>query len=130
MCSTPSFNDDYAEVMASIRHYSTLRFAMLTVFVAISGGLLSVLYSDTAPAPLIRLAPLLGVAAALIFGWLEITLDKYLSAFGKVADALKPDGHWRQRPHKAVQRTYIPLRGMYVVSLLMWSWLAVGATPS
>lgn len=37
-------DDEYREVLLSIRHYSALRFAIFSVFIAITGALISALY--------------------------------------------------------------------------------------
>lgn len=73
----------YQEVMANIRHYSNLRFAMLTVFVAITGGLLTTSYTtgikiDTTlfGMNIIRIA---GLWISLVFLIFEVALDIYLA---------------------------------------------------
>lgn len=75
--------DKYQETMANIRHYSNLRFAMLTVFVAITGGLLAAHYSDSIKVSttlfgmnLIRVA---GIWISIVFLTFELALNVYLA---------------------------------------------------
>lgn len=82
----------YQETMALIRHYSALRFAMLTVFTVITGGLLSAAHSPELHIQesifgihVIRFA---GIWIALVFLIFEIALNVYLS------------GLWSEAGHK------------------------------
>lgn len=74
---------EYQEAMANIRHYSNLRFAMLTVFVAITGGLLAANYSDSFKVDtvifgmnIIRVA---GIWISIVFFIFEVALNFYLA---------------------------------------------------
>ncbi len=70
----------FAELMHSARHYSNLRFAMLTIFLAISGALLSRVIGDTPqPTVWIDVVRWAGVLSALVFLVLEIVLNVYLA---------------------------------------------------
>lgn len=66
--------NDYSEALASMRHYSTLRFAMLTVFSAASAAIASA-YFDTASG-LCHNEHLhyLAMCGTLIFFFLEIVM--------------------------------------------------------
>lgn len=74
---------EYQETMANIRHYSNLRFAMLTVFVAITGGLLAAHYSESITVDstvfgmnIIRVA---GIWISIVFFIFEVALNIYLA---------------------------------------------------
>lgn len=74
---------EYQETMANIRHYSNLRFAMLTVFVAITGGLLAANYSESFKVDtavfgmnIIRVA---GIWISIVFFIFEVALNVYLA---------------------------------------------------
>ena len=73
----------YQEVMANIRHYSNLRFAMLTVFVAITGALLGVSYSDAITIETtvfsINIIKFAGIWVSLVFFIFEVALNIYLA---------------------------------------------------
>lgn len=120
-------DDDYREVMASIRHYSTLRFVMLTVFITMTSGLLVGQYGEYKMRPPASLVPLAGLLVTTIFFWLEVTLDAYLDSFAEVASKLRPEGHWRTRPEIARTLVVIPLRGLYVVVFFYWLWAFIEA---
>jgi hypothetical protein len=69
-------SDVYGEIMQCIRHYSTLRFAMLTVFLTTFGALVTA-YGGALPLfgksnPVIALA---GLVLSLMFGCFEATLS-------------------------------------------------------
>jgi hypothetical protein len=73
----------YQEAMANIRHYSNLRFAMLTVFVAITGGLLTASYSDSIRVDTMILGMniirVTGIWISVVFLIFEVALDIYLA---------------------------------------------------
>lgn len=73
----------YQETMANIRHYSNLRFAMLTVFVAITGGLLTASYSESIKVTTticgMNIIRVTGIWISVVFFIFEIALDIYLA---------------------------------------------------
>jgi hypothetical protein len=89
----------YQETMANIRHYSNVRFAMLTVFVAITGGLLSVAYSPTITVSTtlwsVNLLNLAGMWVALVFLVFELALNIYLAGLWATLGA---DAHRFRKP--------------------------------
>ena len=74
---------EYQETMANIRHYSNLRFAMLTVFVAITGGLLAANYSGTITVDStifgINIIRVVGIWISIVFFIFEVALNIYLA---------------------------------------------------
>lgn len=121
--------DNYSEVMLSIRHYSNLRFAMLTVFVAATAALIAASFgTEVLPAAdtTLRVAfHFAGLVLTVAFFWLEVVLDSYLKAFSKVADALKRRGHWRTRPG-ARKYLWIPIRVLlYAGVALFWAFALI-----
>ena len=81
----------YQEIMSNIRHYSNLRFAMLTVFIAITGGLLTVAYSKSieisAQILCFNILSFAGVWVSIVFLIFEIALNIYLSGLWSELDA-------------------------------------------
>lgn len=73
----------YQEAMANIRHYSNLRFAMLTVFVAITGGLLTASYSESIKVGTtifgINIIRAAGIWISVVFLVFEVALNIYLA---------------------------------------------------
>jgi len=96
-------NDEYEHVLESIRHYSNLRFANLTVF---TGSVFAVAYAAlgnsviTGKSPSLRIALKFGgIILTTVFGVLELSFGRYMHAFGLRATELKPKTHWALRPH-------------------------------
>ncbi len=87
----------FSENMANIRHYSSMRFAMLTVFVAITGALLShVSVQGCSPNTDIchyDLTKSIGIWVSCVFLVFEVALNVYLNGFwSKVA----PEASWHR----------------------------------
>lgn len=103
----------YQESMALIRHYSALRFAMLTVFTVITGSLLSAAHSPELHIQesifgihVIRFA---GAWIALVFLIFEMALNIYLA------------GLWKEASHA---------NSIYRHGIVTWSVrLAAGSLP-
>lgn len=83
--STITDQDNFHELTNHMRHYSNLRFAIMTVFLAVHGAIFSK-YLDPAfvksnPGDLIYLQ-LLGLFISIIFFIFEFNLNNNLSKFG------------------------------------------------
>lgn len=124
--------EEYTEVMLSIRHYSTLRFAMLTLFSGAISGLVFGRYAgDPSRTPEI-LIPIAGIFMTGIFFWLEVTLDEFMTGFAQIAKELRPNGHWEKRPQLLVYLVRLPLRGVYVLVFAYWAcmlWVDLTVVP-
>ncbi|MEX6501699.1 hypothetical protein [Pseudomonas zhanjiangensis] len=123
---------EYTEVMLSIRHYSTLRFAMLGLYSgAISGLVIGQYAGDPSRIPAILL-PMAGILVTGIFFWLEVTLDGFMTGFAEVAKGLRSNGHWEQRSERLIYLVRIPLRGIYVLVFAYWVcvlWVDLAVVP-
>lgn len=126
---------EYAEVLASLRHYSNLRYAIAGVFIAITGFLIAALYGKEplqAPPEVGYAVRAFGLITAFAFGWIERTLDGYLTAFGKVALRLRPDSHWATRPsllNRWVPMATISIHAVAGVFWLVSFWLPAPHAP-
>jgi len=103
----------YQETMALIRHYSALRFAMLTVFTVITGGLLSAAHSPALQIDenifCINVIRFAGIWISLVFLIFEIALNVYLA------------GLWSEASHSS---------SMYRNCFITWAVrLAAGSIP-
>lgn len=94
----------YAETMSTIRHYSALRFAMLTIFMAVTGALASALLDEEIQKQFrYEVARWAGFWVAVCFLVFELALNGYLSKLWDRADALigtSSDGFrplWKRR---------------------------------
>lgn len=80
-----------AELMAHIRHYSTLRFAMLTVYFGVTGGLLTKLFDpdfSRLHPEFFNLFPIAGGIITVVFFIFEYVLNDNLSCLWKAAGKL------------------------------------------
>lgn len=118
-------HEEYREVLTSLRHYSSLRFAIAGVFIGITGFLVAALYGKNvlqAPPELGHAIRVFGLVTALVFWWIEFTLDGYLTAFGAVALRLRPDTHWAARP--PLRRALVPAAMMAIHVAVVAFWIA------
>ncbi len=120
---------DYTDKHAAIRHYSALRFAMLTVFVAITAIILNAYFSSdttakdvTVSVPLlsypVHLINIIGVWVSIVFLTFEIALNFYLGGLWSQVPSISPKPIYR--------RWYIvwPVRvaalSLPTVAIMMW----------
>jgi hypothetical protein len=119
---------EYTEALLSFRHYSNLRFAIFSVFIAITAALVSVLFGkDPIASPRIATAlTWIGLWSAIVFLWIEITLDGYVTAFGDKALSINRDSHLAGRP--VARRMLIPFAtaSLHFAVILFWIAALVG----
>lgn len=114
---------EYEQASASLRHYSSLRYAILTVLIAINAALISTVYGRDAFAlsPTVAIwLRLFGLASALAFGWLEYLLDTYLKGFGDLIEAQRVGSHWGTRPKAARGRVIFATMSVHLLLALFW----------
>lgn len=114
-------SDKYSEAMASIRHYSNLRFAILTVFVAITGALVKHATSSEC-----RIASTLcemdtirviGIWVAVAFLIFEVALNYYVwgySIMAKKAEKSTWQRHWVVARLVEIASISLPLGVLYL----------------
>lgn len=93
--------DEYKEASATYRHYSNLRFAILTVFVVISTALIGVVHGKDATeinARIILLLKIVGLLTALAFSFIEYVIDKHLIEYGNYLKKNFNTSHWADTP--------------------------------
>src|SRR5574338_553269 len=94
---TPDPDTEYEQVSSSLRHYSNLRYAILTVFIALSAGLIATVHGKDAVSlkPQVVLAlQIFGLVSSLAFWWIEFILDGYLTEFRNFVRDNYPSSHW------------------------------------
>jgi len=86
-----SLRAEYELLCESIRHYSNMRFAQLTLYFALTGGLVAFLYGPTSPpSSTIRLLLLIaGAVSAAAFGVMEERATAYWRHFRNRAEELE-----------------------------------------
>ena len=126
--------DKFLEMFTNIRHYSALRFAMLTVFVAMNGGLMTQFFNcafaNNNPEAL-GLFKIGGAILAIIFFTFERALDHNLvhywdaiKAYVGKEDALISYRSW-------TYRVSVPIatHGIYVLTFFFWVYVAADYYP-
>src|SRR5579863_1152709 len=94
-----SSSDEYSEVLSSIRHYSNMRFACLTLFSAITGGLFGAEFGNTVSGASdtqywLSIWPRAGILASYVFLTLECCVTSFIVTFFAHARKINPTGHF------------------------------------
>lgn len=116
---------EYLDASSNVRHWTTLRFAQLTIYVALTAGLLNVLLGKGGPLPgrtalAIELAGLLTTA---VYWLLQERTMRYWYVFVRRAAELEPALGYRQysqRPGSGLLSSANAVRVLFVVMLLFW----------
>ncbi len=108
-----------------MRHYANMRFAQLTLYFALTAGLMSsVFMADPAlPAPLRQVLKLLGAVAGCAFGLMEERAADYWHHFRKRAEALEKTlgyAQYSNRPEAKVLSATNATRLLIWGSVLLW----------
>jgi len=118
-------NDEYAHASENIRHYQTTRFSLLTVFIAVSAGLLTVL-SATSNSPSGYLSLTLkvaGLATTLLF-WIlqERTMAYWYHFVLRAAELERSLGYrlYSVRPEAGLLTSNNALRLFFLIIALFW----------
>lgn len=106
-------HEAYSQACNMIRHYSNLRFAMTTVFIAITGGLMVLAFGGDSnlPARTFGLIRIGGVIIAVIFGIAEIRVAKLVEFY-------------RQCMEQFEGSSGVLLQLSNPPAILIWKWLA------
>ena len=116
---------EYAEVNASIRHFSSLRVIQLAIFFLVMGGLAAlVLGADRLSSDAGAYAAMaLACFVTLIFWLLEERAERQYDHLLRRAQSLERILHFRavlDRPHHRLLRTSVALRLLYFGTLIWW----------
>lgn len=77
-----SIKAEYDELTHAMRHYSSLRFAILTVFFAVIGGLIAISFNPTPANQFVQMSTRFGgLLATVVFAIYEYRLEVYLLNF-------------------------------------------------
>jgi hypothetical protein len=124
--SIEGLRHEYAEVNLNFRHYSALRFAILTVFFAILGAISMVAFgltSNTSPM-ITRIAKIGGLLITSLFFVYEFVIQKYIRHFGDMAQNLEEKLGYQQltkRPRdKTIRLQYLATYAFYFVLFCTW----------
>lgn len=117
---------EYIDVSNNLRHWNSLRFVELTVYMAISGAMLNVVFGKPTPPPwgVGLLMKASGILVSLLFLILhERTMSwwyQFLQRAAELEEILEFD-QYRRRPqgHKLTSRWAISL--FFIVMILFWA---------
>jgi len=117
--------NEYAHASENIRHYQSTRFSLLTVFIAITAGLLTVFtaISSASPAYLSLLLKIAGLATTLLFWLLQERTMLYWYHFVRRAAELEATlGYqlYSARPEAGLLTSNNGLRVFFLIIALFW----------
>ena len=128
--SIEGLRHEYSEVNQNFRHYSALRFAMLTVYFAIIAGLVSVAFDTTQPSAssISWFAQLGGLLITLIFFMFELIVERFLVHFSRVATQLEQELGYSQfstKPRSNVLKTHNATWSLFILLALFWTYVLI-----
>ena len=118
---------EYPEIVATIRHYSALRFQMLSVCYLATAGLFVAVFSVYQHSPFSAESTLIvkvalkvaGLAISLVFWLYDLFIDRYQTIFGKYLRKKFKHSHWNRRG--CIRKWFqIPAQMLYIVVGLLW----------
>jgi len=117
----------YAEANNNLRHYSSLRFAVLSVFFAVLGGVVSVAFGiieikSPSPQSIFMWARIAGLIFTIVFFSIEILCHLNLDHFQRVANELEDQLGYHQLKTRKFRfpRPFYFTWGMYSSLLIFW----------
>jgi hypothetical protein len=116
---------EYCEVLSSIRHYSNLRFASLTLFSAVTAGLFGAAFGPVVIDPDLRermrvVWPVVGMLASTLFLVLECCVTAFVVAFRRRVRDLYPNTHFEGSPQWARVIARNMFKSFYLAMLIFW----------
>lgn len=123
--SNGNLKDEYLDASNNVRHFQTVRFAQLTIFIAISGGLLSILFRRTEPLPgyggaFIKIAGLMITALYLVLQ--ERTMLYWRHFVNRSAELEEQLGfkQYTTRPKPGIMTGTNAMRVFFVYLMVFW----------
>jgi len=117
--------DEYKDISANMRQYENMRFAQLTLFIALTAGLLTVLFTSNPPLSSLVMFVLKigGLIVTVVFGIMEERAADYWHHFRRRAVELEKQLGYQQystRPARAVISATNAVRVLYFFMFLFW----------
>ena len=116
---------EYLDASENIRHWSNLRFAQLTVFIAITAGLTAALFQaqTTLVMPIRLMIEVAGITVVVVFWITEERTMSYWRNFVQRAAALEEELGFQQystRPREGMITSANAVRLLFLLLLLFW----------
>jgi hypothetical protein len=123
--------DEYMDASSNVRHWSTLRFAQLTIYIALMGGLLNIIYGKSSPLSfqtgiLLKIA---GLLLTFLFWNLQERTMLYWYNFVRRAAELEETLGFRQysnRPRAGFFSSRNGMRLLFLIMALIWAAALLG----
>jgi hypothetical protein len=114
---------EYIDVSTNLRHWNTLRFAELTIFIAIMGAMMNIAFGGRVVQPLTTLIKIAGMLVALLFLILQERTMTWWYRFVERAAVLEEIlgfQQYRDRPkgHRITGR--LSMRLFFYIIILFW----------
>lgn len=122
--------DEYREASANLRHYSNLRFAQLTIFAAITAGLLYIFFHENnySYSPFIHAIPAIGLVVVIVFLILELRILIYWDHHkNRTKDLERELGYdqYKTRPEPRYIRGRFAIRLLFAGVSIFWVFIIV-----
>lgn len=119
--------EEYKDLSANMRHYANIRFAQLTIFIAITGGIIKGLMDSLPSSPFGLVLPVIGICIAAMFWVMEERNQDSLKDFERRARDLETSLGYRQYTNRRTA-TCLSLtnatRIIYAGAIVLWTWVA------
>lgn len=117
--------DEYLDVSANIRHWNTLRFAELTIYIALTGAMLNAIIGKSPPLPPVVSAPakIAGMVVTILFFVLQERTMLYWYGFIERAAELEKELGFQQyssRPPAGIVTGRNAMRLFFLIMVLFW----------
>jgi len=123
--SDGNLKDEYMDASSNVRHFQTIRFAQLTIFVALTGGILNILFGRSEPLPghsgvVIKLGGFLISVLYMVLH--ERTMLYWRHFVHRCAELEEQLGYnqYRSRPPAGFLSGTNTMRMFYIVVTLFW----------
>ncbi len=118
-------NQEYTELNSHIRHYSNMRFAQLTIFLALTGGLIATVFTkiDSSRMLLRIFLDIVGLFLGVIFWIIEESSTTKWKAFKKRGEILEASLGYRQLiefPESKPVSATVATRILFIGVLFFW----------
>jgi membrane associated rhomboid family serine protease len=117
--------DEYLDASDNIRHWNTLRFAELTIYIALMGALLNAIIGKSPPLPPLVSVPakIAGLLVTILFFVLqERTMLYWYSFIARAAELEEELGYrqYRSRPPAGIVTGRNAMRLFFLIMALFW----------
>ncbi len=114
---------EYLDVSSNLRHWNTLRFAELTIFIAVTGALMNITFGGKITQPFTTIMKLAGMLVTIFFLILQERTMSWWYRFVERATELEQIlgfQQYRTRPHGHKLTGRVAMRLFFYTIILFW----------